>query len=177
VLIATMSDKPERRRVVQAVEPLYYSDFVNVLAANKANIKDWADLKGRPVCATSGAWYNKDIARKYGAEIVAFDDSEKPLFALKQGNCVGFVYDQTFIQGRMLDDEWKAEYSMPLSGILQAPWMIAVAKGNSTLEALLSDTTKDWMRTGFIVELEKKWQIKPTEYSVRMHEKYKSGGN
>ena len=177
LLIATVSDKPERRRVVQAIDPQYYSDFVNVLLPKKSGIKDWAELKGKPVCATSGAWYNKDIARTYGAEIVAFDGSEKPLFALKQGNCVGYVYDQTFIQGRLLDEEWKAEYAMPLKGVLEAPWIMAVAPGNSTLQSLLETTTKDWMKTGFIVASEKKWGIEPTDYSKAMYEKYKNATN
>lgn len=174
MLLATISDKPERRRVIQAIDPQYYSDFVNVLLPKKSGIKDWAELKGKPVCATSGAWYNKDIARTYGAEIVAFDGSDKPLFALKQGNCIGYVYDQTAIQGRMLDDDWKTDYAMPLPGILQAPWIMAVALGNDTLQKLLETTTLDWMKTGLIVAEEKKWGIAPTEYSTTMHEKYKN---
>ncbi|WP_375453630.1 transporter substrate-binding domain-containing protein [uncultured Methylobacterium sp.] len=177
MLIATLSDKPERRRVVQAIDPPYYSDYVNVMLAKKAGIKDWNELKGKPVCGTSGAWYNKDIARTYGAEIVAFDGSEKPLFAMKQGNCIGYVYDQTFIQGKMLDEEWKADYAMPLKGVLEAPWIMAVAPGNATLQALLEATTKDWMKTGLIVEAEKTWGITPTEYSKAMHEKAKAGTN
>ncbi|KAB1070275.1 transporter substrate-binding domain-containing protein [Methylobacterium planeticum] len=177
MLIATVSDKPERRKVVQAIDPQYYSDFVNVLLPKKSGIKDWAELKGKPVCATSGAWYNKDIARTYGAEIVAFDGSEKPLFAMKQGNCVGYLYDQTFIQGRLLDDEWKTDYAMPLKGVLEAPWIMAVAPGNATLQALLETTTKDWMKTGLVVASEKKWGIEPTEYSKAMHEKYKNATN
>jgi len=173
MLIATMSDKPERRRVVQAIEPLYYADYVNVLLNKKAGINDWNDLKGKAVCATSGAWYNKDVARLYGPEIVSFDGSEKPLYAMKQGNCIGYLYDQTFLQGKMLDDEWKTDYALPLKGILEAPWMMAVALGNSSLQKMLEDTTKDWMKTGFIVDEEKKWGVTPTEYSQSMHEKYK----
>ena len=119
---------------MQAIDPQYYSDFVNVLLPKKAGITDWAQLKGKPLCATSGAWYNKDVARTYGAEIVAFDGSEKPLFALKQGNCVGYVYDQSMLQGKLLDDDWKADYALPLKGILDAPWMMAVAQGNTTLQ-------------------------------------------
>ncbi|MCJ2079627.1 transporter substrate-binding domain-containing protein [Methylobacterium sp. E-016] len=176
LLIATLSDKPERRRVVQAIDPQYYSDFVNVMLPKKAGITDWAQLKGKPLCATSGAWYNKDVARSYGAEIVAFDGSEKPLFALKQGNCVGYVYDQSMLQGKLLDADWKADYALPLKGILDAPWMMAVALGNSSLQALLETTTKDWMKSGFVVE-EKKWGIEPTEYSKAMHEKYKNATN
>ncbi len=177
LLIATISDKPDRRRVVQAIEPLYYSDFVNVLLPKSAGITDWAQLKGKPLCATSGAWYNKDVARTYGPEIVAFDGSEKPLFALKQGNCIGYVYDQTFIQGRLLDDEWKADYAMPLKGVLEAPWIMAVAIGNTSLQTLLEGTTKDWMKSGLIVAEERKWGIEPTEYSKAMHEKYKNATN
>jgi polar amino acid transport system substrate-binding protein len=173
LLIATMSDRPERRRVVQVIEPLYYSDYVNILLNKKAGIKDWVELKGKPVCATSGAWYNKDVAKSYGVEIVAFDGSEKPLFAMKQGNCIGYLYDQTFLQGKLLEDEWKGDYALLLKGILPSPWMIAVAPGNATLQTLLEDTTKDWMKTGFIVEAEKKWGIAPTEYSLSMHEQYK----
>lgn len=175
VIIATLSDTPERRKVVQAIDPPYYSDFVNVMLAKKANITSWDDLKGKPVCATTGAWYNRDVARKYGAEIVAFDGSEKPLFALKQGNCVGYLYDQTFIQGKLLDDEWKADYAKPLAGVMEAPWMIAVAPGNPKIKATLEETTLDWMKSGTIVALEKKWGIEPTEYSVRMNQKYKGG--
>ena len=177
LLIATLSDKPERRRVVQAIDPQYYSDFVNVLLPKTAGITDWAQLKGKPLCATSGAWYNKDVARTYGAEIVAFDGSEKPLFALKQGNCLGYVYDQSMLQGKLLDDDWKAGYALPLKGILDAPWMMAVAQGNTTLQTMVEAATKDWMKTGFIVAGEKKWGIEPTAYSTAMHEKYKNAAN
>ncbi|KNY19538.1 transporter substrate-binding domain-containing protein [Methylobacterium sp. ARG-1] len=177
LLIATLSDKPERRRVVQAIDPQYYSDFVNVLLPKTSGITDWAQLKGKPLCATSGAWYNKDVARTYGAEIVAFDGSEKPLFALKQGNCLGYVYDQSMLQGKLLDDDWKSGYALPLKGILDAPWMMAVAQGNTTLQAMVEAATKDWMKTGFIVAGEKKWGIEPTAYSTAMHEKYKNAAN
>ena len=176
LLIATISDKPERRRVVQGIDPQYYSDFVNVMLPKGAGITDWAQLKGKPLCATSGAWYNKDVARSYGPEIVAFDGSEKPLFALKQGNCIGYLYDQSMLQGKLLDEDW-AGYALPLKGILDAPWIMAVALGNTSLQTMLEATTKDWMKSGLIVEAEKKWGIEPTEYSKAMHEKYKNATN
>ena len=72
-----------------------------------------------------------------------------------------------------IEDEWKADYALPLKGVLPSPWMIAVALENTSLQKLLEDTTKDWMKTGFIVEAEKKWGITPTEYSLFMHEQYK----
>ena len=101
LMIATMSDKPERRKVVQVIEPLYYSDAVNILLRKDAPVKSWEDIKGKKLCGTTGAFYNKDIAQKYGPEIASFDGSEKPLLALKNGDCIGYLYDQTFIAGKL----------------------------------------------------------------------------
>src|SRR6185436_560657 len=47
LLIATMSDRPERRKVVQVIEPLYYSDAVNILLRKDAAVKSWEDIKGK----------------------------------------------------------------------------------------------------------------------------------
>ncbi|MFJ5488670.1 transporter substrate-binding domain-containing protein [Hansschlegelia beijingensis] len=173
LLIATMSDKPERRRSVLAVDPQYYSDSVNVLMNKKAKYTNWEDLKGKTLCATSGSFYNKDVAEKYGVQIKAFDGSDKPLFALKQGECIGYLYDQTFVQGKLLDDEWKSGYYMPLPGILETPWIMAVKNGEDGFQKFLSETTIDWFKNGTVVEEEQKWGIQPTDYSQRMRDKHK----
>ena len=173
LMIATMSDKPERRKVVQVIEPLYYSDAVNVLLSDKVKVTKWEQLKGAKLCGTTGAFYNKDVASQYGPEIISFDGSEKPLIALKQGNCIGYIYDQTFIAGKLLEDDWKQGYHMPLPGIMETPWAMAVAPGEDRFAKLMSDMTKDWMKSGRIVELEKKWGVKPTEYSERMYKEHK----
>ena len=59
---------------------------------------------------------------KKTAEIASFDGSEKPLLALKNNDCIGYVYDQTFIAGKLTDDDWKGGYHMPLPGIMETPW-------------------------------------------------------
>ncbi len=170
LMIATMSDKPERRKVVQVIEPLYYSDAVNVLMKKDAGIKAWEDLKGKKLCGTTGAFYNKDVAQKYGADIISFDGSEKPLLALKNGDCLGYLYDETFVVGKLTDDEWKTGYQMVLPGIMETPWAIAVKTGETAFQKLLEDMHKDWLKSGAIVALEKKWGIPPTAYAKRMHE-------
>src|SRR5882724_1538574 len=72
LMIATMNDKPDRRLVVGVIEPAYYATGVNILANKKAQLKTWEQLKGQTVCGIQGAWYNKTIAEKYGAEFVSF---------------------------------------------------------------------------------------------------------
>lgn len=170
LMIATMSDKPERRKAVQVIEPLYYSDAVNVLLKGDAPVKTWEDLKGKKLCATTGAFYNKDVAQKYGPEIVSFDGSDKPLLALKNGDCIGYLYDQTFIVGKLTEDEWKNGYKMVLPGIMETPWAIAVKHGETRLQKFMEDLSKEWFKSGRIIELEKKWGVPPTDYAKRMHE-------
>ena len=175
LMIATMSDKPDRRKVVQVIEPLYYSDAVNILLKKDASVKSWADLKGKKLCGTTGAFYNKDIAQQYGPEIASFDGSDKPLLALKNGDCIGYLYDQTFVVGKLTDDDWKGGYHMPLAGIMETPWAIAVKLGEANFQKFMEDIHKEWMKSGRIVELEKKWSVPPTDYAKRTHEKAKSG--
>jgi len=175
LMIATMSDKPDRRKVVQVIEPLYYSDAVNILLKKDAPVKNWADLKGKKLCGTTGAFYNKDVAQQYGPEIASFDGSDKPLLALKNGDCIGYLYDQTFVVGKLTDDDWKGGYHMPLPGIMETPWAIAVKLGETNLQKFMEDIHKEWMKSGRIVELEKKWNVPPTDYAKRTHEKAKSG--
>jgi polar amino acid transport system substrate-binding protein len=175
LMIATMSDKPERRKIVQVIEPLYYSDAINVLLRKDAPVGSWSDLKGKKLCGTTGAFSSKVIAQQYGAEIASFDGSEMPLLALKNGDCIGYLFDQTFIVGKLDDNDWKDGYHMPLPGIMETPWAIAVKLGEINFRKFMEDIHKDWMKSGRIMELEKKWHVPPTDYARRMHEMTKSG--
>jgi hypothetical protein len=36
----------------------------------------------------------------------------------------------------------------------------------------MSNVVKDWHKSGFIIELEKKYHIKPTKFAEEMHDKF-----
>ena len=72
LMIATMNVTEERRKTVGIVEPSYYASGVNVFANRKAGLKRWEQLKDQKICGIQGAFFNKYVAEKYGAEIVAF---------------------------------------------------------------------------------------------------------
>ena len=96
LMIATMSDRSDRRKIVGIVEPNYYTSGTNVLA-KKGIVKKWADLKGKPVCGKQGAFYNKQVSQRYGAKIVAFVGNAEAKQALRDGKCVAWVYDDSSI--------------------------------------------------------------------------------
>ena len=172
LMIATMSDTPERRKIVDIVEPAYYGSGTNLLASKSLHLTGWDQLRGKKVCLIQGAFYNKELQEKYGVEGVAFPGTAEAYAALKNGNCVGFAYDDTAIVGEMQKPEW-SEYEMPLDSILFVPWGLAVNQGEKDFAGFMSKTIVDWHKTGFIQQLEKKWGIKPTMFAQEMHDKYK----
>jgi polar amino acid transport system substrate-binding protein len=173
LMIATMNDKPDRRLLVGIIEPLYYASGVNVLANKKAALKTWEQLKDQKICGIQGAWYNKPVAEKYGADIVAFKGQTEAETALLQGNCVGWVYDDTAFAERLADPKW-AGFEMTLPTILEEPWGLAVKleEREGPWGKFMADTLEEWHRTGKLIELEKKWNIPPSAFLKTMHEKY-----
>ena len=172
MMIATMSDTPERRKIVDIIEPNYYGSGTNILALKTAGIKSWDGLRGKKVCLIQGAFYNKELQEKYGVDGVAFPGTAEALAALKNGNCVAFAYDDTAIVGEMQKPEWSA-YEMPLDSILFVPWGLAVKQGEKGFADMMSKTATEWHKSGFIQDLEKKWGIKPTKFAQEARDKYK----
>ena len=173
LMIATMNDKPDRRKVVYIVEPSYYSSGVNILAPKSAKLKEWHDLKGKKVCMIQGAWYNKNVQQDYGAETVAFKGTAEVYSALKGNNCVGFVYDDTLVMANLLEPEWK-DYEMPFKTIADEPWGLAVKLGEESFYKFMSATVADWHRSGMILGLEKKYGLSNTAFALKMNAEYKA---
>jgi polar amino acid transport system substrate-binding protein len=178
LMIATMNDKPDRRQAVGIVDPLYYASGVNVLANRKAALKSWDQLKGQKICGIQGAWYNKPVAEKYGADIVAFKGQTEAETALLQGNCIGWVYDDTAFAERLADPKWK-DFEMTLETILEEPWGIAVKleERDGPWGQFVAKEIEDWHRSGRLIEIEKKWNIPPSAFLKKMHDQFKAKTN
>ena len=82
LMIATMSDTPERRKTVDIVEPDYYASGTNVMTKKSENLKSWDQLKGKKVCLIQGSFYNKELQEKYGIEGIAFPGTAEAYSAL-----------------------------------------------------------------------------------------------
>ena len=93
------------------------------------NIAAWSDLNGKPLCAIQGVSYNKQVQEKDGAQVSAFTGTAEALTALKQGRCIGFLYDDTAIQGILLKPEW-SDYTMPLESQDAIPGVSRSARAN-----------------------------------------------
>lgn len=172
LMIATMNDKPDRRKVVYIVEPNYYASSATVIALKSARFKEWTDLKGKNVCMIQGAWYNKQLQQDYGMESVAFKGTAEAFSALKSKNCVAFAYDDTLMLATVAEPEWK-DYEIPLKSVLEDPWGIAVKLGEEKFYKFMSDMIVDWHRSGRILALEKQYGMGNTAFALQMQAKYK----
>jgi len=174
LMIATMSDKANRRKVVGVPDPNYYTSGTNVLA-KKGAVKSWADLKGKPVCGKQGAFYNKQVSKKYGAKIVAFVGNAEAKQALRDGKCVAWVYDDSSIMADLASGDYN-DYEMPMMTEDDTPWALAVPLDelNGIWGNFMSGMVYNWHRSGRLIELEKKWGIQATQYLVNMNKKFEA---
>lgn len=173
LMIATMSDKADRRKIIGAIDPNYYTSGTNLMA-KKGVIKSWSDLNGKPVCGKQGAFYNKIVAQRYGAKIVAFVGNTEAKQALRNGKCVAWVYDDSSIVADLASGQWN-DYEVPVNTEDDTPWALAVPveEIDGIWGNFMAGMVTHWHASGRLIELEKKWGIKETAYLKRMHEKYK----
>jgi polar amino acid transport system substrate-binding protein len=169
LMIATMSDRADRRKAVGVPDPNYYAAGTNVLAKTGA-LKTWIDLKGKPLCAKQGAFYNKKVAQTYGAKIVAFVGNAEGKQALREGKCVAWLYDDATIIGELATGNWEG-YEMPFVTEDSQPWGLAVPKEEreNIWGRFMAGMSYEWHRSGRLLELEKKWGIKQSDFLVQMN--------
>lgn len=170
LLIATMGDTEKRRRLADLIEPDYYASGVNILLPKSRHVRDWAQLRGRTVCSTQGAYFNRPMARRYLLNLQTYNGTRDAKLALRQGRCVGWLYDDTEIEAELARPQWRG-YAMPLPSLLLSPWAMAIRKGKdgAGLDRMIGDAIADWHRTGFLIALGKKWRLKPSPFLEREH--------
>lgn len=171
VLIATLSDTPERRKAMTLVLPHYYASGVNLLARKSEHFKSWTDIRNRRICGRRGAFYNRAITVQYGADIVALYSNDLAAAALRDGRCSAWLYDDTAIIATLLDPNWSKDFEMPVKSILHVPWSMALApqERGGKFEHFLSSLLIEWHRSGLLKSIETKWGIPSTQYLDDMH--------
>ena len=173
LMIATMSDRPDRRQVVGIVQPNYYTSGTNVMAPKAIGLDEWEDLRGKPVCGKQGAFYNKIVSDRYGAEIVAFTGNAEAKQALRDKKCIAWVYDDSSIMSDLASGNWD-DYEMPLTSEDDNPWGLAVPSGelDCIFGNFMSGMIFNWHQSGRLIELEKKWGIQETVYLKTQNQRF-----
>jgi len=165
MMIATMSDRADRRKLVGITQPNYYTSGTNVMSPKGVGIKKWEDLRGKPVCGKQGAFYNKVVADRYDAKIIAFTGNAEAKQALRDKKCIAWVYDDSSIMSDLSSGNYDT-YEMPLASEDDNPWGLAVPlpEKDCIFGNFMSGLTYNLHQSGKLIELEKKWGIQATQY-------------
>jgi polar amino acid transport system substrate-binding protein len=165
VILASMTYKPDRAKVVTFIQPYYYAGGTGLIIRKSENVKSWADLKGKTLCGVQGTFFNREVSEKYGATVSAFADTNQAVNAMINGSCVGFIEDST-ITGLAVSNPQLGDFAIPLPADDVQPWGLAVSKENADtpLSKFLSDTVTDWHKSGELIMLEKKWGLPPSQW-------------
>lgn len=177
VVIATMGDTAQRRRLATLIEPHYYASGVAVLAPPDSRLSSWTDLRGRSVCATQGAYYNREMQQRYLLDLHVFNGIRDSRLALRDGRCVAWLYDDLVLANMQHEPEW-AHYLMPLPTVLISPWAIAIAAdaAGSQLERTLGDALADLHRNRWLIAAEQRWKIAPSPFLRDAHAQWRQYG-
>jgi len=165
MMIATMSDRADRREIVGITQPNYYTSGTNIMSPKALGFTSWEDLRGKPVCGKQGAFYNEVVTERYGVEVVAFTGNAEAKQALRDKKCVAWVYDDSSIGSDLSSGEFE-DFEMPLASEDDNPWGLAVplAEKECVFGHFMSGLTFNMHQSGKLIELEKKWGIQPTAY-------------
>jgi polar amino acid transport system substrate-binding protein len=168
LVIATLGDTEQRREIATMIEPNYYASGVNLMVPPDSRLRDWAELRGQPVCATQGAYFNRQLAQRYLVRLLLFGNNRDARLAVRAGRCVGWAYDDTAIASDLATPEW-AGWRMPLPSVLVTPWALALPREarDDALRLAVADIVADWHRDGTLIAAERHWGIPPSGFLPR----------
>lgn len=170
LIIATLGDTPQRRQIATLVEPGYFSSGANLMLRPLPRaVSDWQELQGQKVCATLGALFNSVMAQRYLLDLQIFKDNRDVKLALRDGRCIGWLYDDIAIVNELKSPEWR-DYGMPLPSAVATPWAVALARdqAGTVFEREVAEAIADWHRSGLLVETMARWGMPPSPYLAAM---------
>lgn len=176
LIIATMGVNEQRRKIVGIVEPFYYAGGTSLLSKKGAGFKKWADLKAKDICGVQGAYYNRSVAQKYGANVVAFPGTTEAENALLTGSCVGFLQDSTLHASILAsgDPKWaNYETTLPVEDFQAWAMAVPLEEANTDYGKLMQKIVTEWHINGYLLEEEKKWGIKQSDFLKEQQAKFK----
>ncbi|AZP71533.1 transporter substrate-binding domain-containing protein [Pseudomonas poae] len=159
VIITGFSVTEERQRLVDFIFPGFYASGAVLLTRDDQVVDSWESLRGQTLCSSQGSTYNQSVAERYGVNILAFAGLTESAQALRDRRCIGQVMDEAVAGLRLQDSQQWQGYRIQLPVILEAPWSLAVAKGDPQWRGLLEQLALHWRQSGFLYELESRYGL------------------
>lgn len=166
ILIANMQYTEDRAKILDYVPTPYDRSGGAAVVRKDSGLRDWPDLKGKPVCVSQGSNYTQPLMEDYGAVVKALPSQPESLLALQGGNCVAAVHVGATV-GLLLQDrseEWK-DYAIPFpTELIPSDSVIWLRQGEKDTQAALDAGVKKLHASGKLLEFAKVNRLPNTEY-------------
>ncbi|WP_349607104.1 MULTISPECIES: transporter substrate-binding domain-containing protein [Cupriavidus] len=164
LLIASMELNPERAELLSYAPTPFYRVGGTAAVLKRTGIRQWEDLRGKPVCASQGSSYIKPLQDQYGAQVRGYKTAAESLLAFRGGQCVAAVHDATLIHPLLRSNPEWADYAAPIAAeILPAPSVVWARKGETDIIAVVDKVVQEWHRSGWLISTEKRLGITPPQ--------------
>ncbi|MBB1650624.1 MULTISPECIES: transporter substrate-binding domain-containing protein [Delftia] len=174
ILIANMQWTQERSEILSFVPTPFEEVGGAAIAKKGSGVRQWDDLRGKPVCVSQGSNFTKPLADQYGAQIKAFRGQPESLLALKGGNCAAAVHVSPTLRELVAGNaDWKDYEIVSPADIIPSPSVIWLRKGESDTQAAIDRIVQDWHRTGWLIEVEQRNGMTPTPLLHQLHDKFR----
>jgi polar amino acid transport system substrate-binding protein len=171
ILIANMQYTEERAKILDWVPTPYDRSGGAALGRKDSGLKDWADLKGKPVCVSQGSNFTQPLIEQYGAQVKALPSQPESALALQGGNCVAAVHVSATLGLLLLDraDEWKDYTILFPTELVPSDSVIWLRKGEKDTQQALDKAVKDLHASGKLLEFAKANRLLNTTYLEEQH--------
>ncbi len=156
----------DRAKVLDWVATPYDRSGGAAVGRKDSGLKDWADLKGKPVCVSQGSNFTQPLIEQYGAEVKGLPSQPESLLALQGGNCVAAVHVGATV-GLLLEDrpeEWKDYTILFPTELLPSDSVIWVRKGEKETAEALDKSIRQLHTSEKLLEFAKANRLRNTDY-------------
>ncbi|UUU21080.1 transporter substrate-binding domain-containing protein [Streptomyces sp. DSM 40750] len=155
---AGMTITDERKKNVDFSDP-YFEATQAVLAAKKADIGSFADLKGDGdfKVGTQAQTTGEDYAKSQGLDPVSFESSDAVLNGLRAGQVDAVVIDYPVVQGWLKDAVLADAFEVAEQVNTGEEYGFTVKKGNTKLLAAVNKALADAKSDGTYKKLYEQW--------------------
>lgn len=169
LLIASLLEEPRYQDRLSLISPGYYASGTSVLVWRGVPLQYWNGLSGQGVCGIQGSQAMRQLEHRVAAHFIGLETTPAALSALKRRLCTALLHDSSVLVGLLQQAEWRTDFVMPLPPLEPLPWHLGVLPGETRWAGWLTATLVSWHREGYLLELEKTWQLPPSDYLRNMH--------
>ena len=161
---STTNNTARAKDVAFAINHFYTG--TRLLVKKTANVKDYADLKGKKVAITTGTT-NMLVVRKYNEEkkldldILAAKDHADALLLVESDRAAAFAMDDILLYGLRSNSKSPAELEVVGEALQVEPYACMLPKDDPQFKALVDGVIVGMMKSGEFEKLYNKWFLGP----------------